>query len=223
MILVVTPPITTNSWLQSNWSGLARREDQRHKRVRHASRSRRAPPLRVAPHAIVAALIALSPEVVEDPRQPEPIPLRPLLVRLQHRFEPLDKRPQLRKRLHRPLIAECRLAAPQDLPHRVPAQAVRHCLSDQWRSNGSPRLIRLMPLSCTKWSRRTFAIVSTQIIPALAPTFCLESRSRCTIRERGQIWTPISPLRGSFLRADLHSTSLCFPKRLMGRALPTGT
>ena len=60
------------------------------------------------------------------------------------------------------------------------------------------RQICLMVLPCTKWSRRTFPIVSTQIIPALASTCPFASQSRCTTAGRGQYWTPITPWRGQY-------------------------
>lgn len=68
------------------------------------------------------------------------------------------------------------------------------------------RLICLMLLPWTKWSRRTFAVVSNEIIPSLASFSRIGERSCCTTAGRGQFWTPITPRMGSFLQADLHQS-----------------
>lgn len=101
--------------------GLAGREGQRHEGLGDAAMATAPPALRVTPDRVVAALVALPAQVVEDPRQPEAVPLRALLVGLQHRLEPRDEGAELRQRRLGPLVLEPGLPGAQDLAHRVPA------------------------------------------------------------------------------------------------------
>ncbi len=55
-------------------AGLTRREPQRNKGVRQPCRSRLPPALRVAPHAVVAALVALAPQIVQKSASAETAP-----------------------------------------------------------------------------------------------------------------------------------------------------
>jgi len=103
--------------------GFARREAQRHEGVGDAGRPLLPPSPGITPHAVVAAAVAFAAEVVEDPRQPQSVPLRPALVGLQHHLQPADERPELRKRLRGPLVGKLRVAGAQDLPHRIAADA----------------------------------------------------------------------------------------------------
>ena len=92
---------------------------------RHEGRRRRrilpAPPSgRVAPHRIIAAGIAETAQLFEDAHQRQPFPAPPRRVRCQKPFQLLPPRPQLRLRLHPPLVSERGLARADHLPHDLP-------------------------------------------------------------------------------------------------------
>jgi hypothetical protein len=76
--------------------------------------------LRVAPHCIVAAGIAETAQFLEQPHQRQPFPARPCRIRCQKPFQLLPPRPQLRLRLHPPLVDERGLARADHLPHDLP-------------------------------------------------------------------------------------------------------
>ena len=163
---------------------------------RHEGRRRRcilpAPPSgRVAPHRIIAAGIAETAQLFEEAHQRQPFPTRPRRVRCQKPFQLLPPRPQLRLRLHPPLVSERGLARadhlPHDLPrdlqlsadrldglalHEVPATYLRDRLHDQHPEPGS-RDSREHSGTLCRW----------------APD-----------------WTPITPSAGSFFHADPHTT-----------------
>jgi hypothetical protein len=99
--------------------GLAGREAQWHEGRRR--RALLAPPSGgVAPHRIVAAAIAETAQLLEQPHQRQPFPARPRRVRCQKPFQLLPPRPQLRLRLHPPLVDERGLARADHLPHHLP-------------------------------------------------------------------------------------------------------
>jgi hypothetical protein len=100
--------------------GLARREAQRHER-RHRRRGPLALPAgRVPPHRVVAALVAEPAQLLEDPDQRQPLPARPRRIHRQQPVELLSPRPDLRLRLHLPLVDELRRPAAHHPPHGLP-------------------------------------------------------------------------------------------------------
>ena len=91
--------------------------------LRDATIALTAPALRMAPDGVMPTLAALATRIIENPRQPVSVPLRALLVRLQHRIKLRDEGAELRHRRVRPFVAERRrLTGPHNLANRVPAE-----------------------------------------------------------------------------------------------------
>ena len=99
--------------------GLARREPQRDEH-RALLRLPAAPLADVTLHAVVGALVSLGAQQLEQPPRRQPLACRPLAVRLQHRIEPRDKRPEPRLRLNLALVAKLGRRTPDRLANRLP-------------------------------------------------------------------------------------------------------
>jgi hypothetical protein len=95
------------------------------------------PDRRIAPHGIVAAVVAEPAQLLEDPGQRQPPPARPRGIRRQQPIELLPPRPDLRLRLDRPLIGEL-------------GRAVRSTLRTTFRETLSSRQISLIAFFWTK-------------------------------------------------------------------------
>src|SRR5690606_4287565 len=78
------------------------------------------PGRRVPPHGIVAAVIAESAQLLEDPDVGQAFALRPARVLRQQFIKLVPPRSDLRLRLDPALIGELRRARPNDLPYRLP-------------------------------------------------------------------------------------------------------
>src|SRR5262249_50193489 len=72
------------------------------------------------------------------------------------------------------------------------------------RASFRSRAIALIFRFCTKYARRTLAIVSTVTIPLLTPGANHALGAGLPPRGGGQIWTPITPKEGSKLHAAQH-------------------
>lgn len=70
-------------------------------------------------------------------------------------------------------------------------------------------------LPCTKYARRTFAIVSTISIPASAP---MTMEASVDPQSGGPDWTPITPKTGSLFHADSQTTTGVTPPQLRNDA-----
>ena len=102
--------------------GLSRIEAQRHEGSRR-SRAARAPPGRgVAPDGVIAAFVAQTAQVLEDPQQRHPLAPAARSIRGEETLELLAPRPELRMRLNAALVLEHGLLGPQNLPHNLPRQ-----------------------------------------------------------------------------------------------------
>ncbi len=102
--------------------GLARIEAQRHER-RRPSRAAFAPPGRgVSPDSVIAAIVAHTAEVLEDPQQRHPLAEAARSIRGEEPLELLAPGPELRMRLNAALVLERGLLGPQNLPHNLPRQ-----------------------------------------------------------------------------------------------------
>src|SRR5215470_10849260 len=73
------------------------------------------------------------------------------------------------------------------------------------RASFRSRAIALIFRFCTKYARRTFAIVSTVTIPLLTPGANHALGAGFTTRGWGQNWMPITPRKGSKLHAAPHT------------------
>ena len=168
--------------------GLARVEDQRHVRLR---RRQQAPPpaprLGVAPHRVVAALVALSHKVLVDPQQRQAIPARRPLVGLQTALELLHPRPQLRHRLDRALVRVRGRIAPNHLAYRVPGNP--QITGELLDRNALHQMIPTDPRNR----------LHNQHLPPPRPSN--DGARSWTHSKGGQFWTPITPNRGSIFHA----------------------
>src|SRR5215813_9795610 len=72
------------------------------------------------------------------------------------------------------------------------------------RASFRSRAIALIFRFCTKYARRTLAIVSTVTIPLLTPGANHALGAGLPPGGWGQIWTPITPKEGSKLHAAQH-------------------
>ena len=100
--------------------GLAGVEAQRHIGLRRRQQAAPAPPRPgVAPDRVIAALIALSRQVLVDPQQRQPLPALLLLVGLQLALKLVDPRTQLRHRLDLAIVGVRGRIAPHHLAYRV--------------------------------------------------------------------------------------------------------
>ena len=99
---------------------LARREHQRHERGAAGATLLAPPAAGKAAHSVVAALVALPPQEIEQPLQRQPLPPRPRHILRQHRFQPADEQPQLRMRLLPTLVGELGRSRPDHLAHHLP-------------------------------------------------------------------------------------------------------
>jgi hypothetical protein len=103
-------------------AGLARIEAQRHER-RRRSRASLAPPGRgVSSDGVIAALVAQTAQVLEDPQQRHPLAAAVRSIRGEEPLELLAPRPKLRLRLNAALVLEGGLLGPQNLPDNLPRQ-----------------------------------------------------------------------------------------------------
>src|SRR5215510_1340277 len=74
------------------------------------------------------------------------------------------------------------------------------------RASFRSRAIALIFRFCTKYARRTLAIVSTVTIPLLTPGANHALGAGLPPGGWGQFWTPITPKEGSKLHAAQHPT-----------------
>jgi len=110
---------------------LARREPQRDKN-RPELRLPAAPLADVTLHAVIGAGVTLGAQQLEQAPRRQPLTRRPPAVRLQHRVEPFDKRPEPRLRLDLALIAKLGRRAPDRLANRLPRDPqLAHDLADR--------------------------------------------------------------------------------------------
>ena len=139
--------------------GLARREAQRHDRPPPSPAfSRRRQVGRIAPHRVVAALVAEAAQLLEHPDQRQPLAPRPRRVRRQQPVQLAPPRPDLRLRLH---------ARARSVNSVAPDRSTFRTVFRDTRSSRQICLDRLLALN--KYARRIFAIVSTTSIPNPAP------------------------------------------------------
>jgi hypothetical protein len=112
--------------------GLARRKTQRHIGRRRPVSMRPAPPFGVAPHRIVAAVIAAPPQFLKDPDQRQLLAGGLFGIAGQQGVEFFRPPPELRARLDIALVFKGGLARPQDFADRVPGHLqVPRNLSDR--------------------------------------------------------------------------------------------
>ena len=122
--LVVTPSRTIQSSAQS--ISFARRERQRHERLGwRLCRLTLLPAPDVAPHRIVAALVARGLQPLEDPQVVEPVTHRLTVVLLDQPLQILLECRQLWIGLNLPLVPGGSLSRAQVLAHRLPRQLQR--------------------------------------------------------------------------------------------------
>ena len=168
--------------------GLARVEAQRHIGLRRRQQTPTpAPRPGVAPHRVIAALVAQGRKVLVDPQQRQAVPTLLLLVGLKLALELVDPRPKLRHRLDLALVRVRGLIAPHHLAYRVlrnpqitgelldrhaPYQMIPTDPRNRLHNQHLPHLVRPNDEAC--------------------------SRSR---KWGGQFWTPITPSRGSIFHA----------------------
>ena len=103
-------------------AGFARVEDQRHERRRRAGPQTPFPRRRVAPHRVVAALVAETAQILEHPKQRHALARAPSGVDPQHLVQRLDPRPELRLRLNFTAVLERCLVRAQHLAHCLPRE-----------------------------------------------------------------------------------------------------
>src|SRR5690606_15506150 len=156
------------------------------------------PGRRVPPHGIVAAVIAESAQLLEDPDVGQAFALRPARVLRQQFIKLVPPRSDLRLRLDPALIGELRRARPNDLPYRLPRNP----------QLAADLLDRLLVLEVRPTNLRN----------------CLhhqhpEPGSRFSRKHDGPpvsggpFWTPITPVRGPFctpIHNELLNESLFF-------------
>lgn len=82
-----------------------------------------APAGRVTTDRVIGAVVAFLDQQVPDPRQSQTVPPGPRLVLRQKLHKPITHRPDLRKRLRRPLLAERAFLRPDRLAHDRPRQS----------------------------------------------------------------------------------------------------
>ena len=102
--------------------GLARIEAQRHIGARRRFPRRLRPTGRIAAHRVIAAAIAAVAQLLVDPDQRQPFPLRPPGILGQHRVQLRPPGIDLRPGLCRAVIGELGRARSDDLAHRVARQ-----------------------------------------------------------------------------------------------------
>jgi hypothetical protein len=100
--------------------GLAWIKAQRHE-GRHGPGASLAPPGRgVAPDGVIAALKAQTAQLLEDPKQRNPLAPAARSIRGEETFELLAPGPELGMRLNAAFVLERGLLGPQNLPHNLP-------------------------------------------------------------------------------------------------------
>jgi hypothetical protein len=102
--------------------GFAGIEAQRHKGRRRSRASLAPPGCSVATNGVIAALVAETAQVLEDPQQRHPLAAAPRSIRSKKPLELLAPGAKLRMRLNPALILERGRLGPQDLPHDLARQ-----------------------------------------------------------------------------------------------------